>query len=115
MSLSHAPVLKAEPVPHLHLAEEICPFCEQPLAPDRLEEIKERIKIHERERTEEITARLQTQFAREKADVVEAARREGAAALAREQRESSAREATARAEARQAAEAATHQKIAEAE
>jgi hypothetical protein len=115
MSLSQAPVLKAEPTPHLHLAQEACPLCDQPLPADRLEEIKERIQTRERERAEEITARLETRFAREKAEAVETARREGSAALAREKQEGSAREAAARAEGRQAADAAAQERIAAAE
>jgi hypothetical protein len=115
MPLSQAPVLKAESAPYLREAEEVCPLCEQPLPADRLEEIKERIQIRERELADEITARLKMQFAREKAEVIETARREGAAALAREKEAGSAREVAARAEGRQAAEAAAQEKIAAAE
>jgi hypothetical protein len=121
MSASAAP-LRASPAPHLHIAGEICPWCEQPIPHDKFEEIKERIEARERERSAEITERLDEQFARKQADAdtkakaeLEQARREGAAAVEHLKQEAATREPVIRAEAKQKAEAEAAEKIAAAE
>ena len=53
---------------HLHVAEEVCPWCEQPIPHEKFAEISSIIEARESERLVEITAGLQEQFAREKAD-----------------------------------------------
>lgn len=69
--------------PHLHAVKETCPLCDQPLPPDRLEEMQARIVSRERTQTAAITSHLQVQFAREKTEAKEqAALREVAARAA---------------------------------
>ena len=112
MSLSQSPVLKSDASrgvrPHIHAAGETCPTCDQPIPHDRFDEIKERIETRQSARAEEIAARLQDQFTRDKAEALEQVGREAAAAL-------KTQVASARAEERQAAEAAANQKLADAE
>lgn len=102
-------------VPHLHVANEACPLCDQPLPPDRLDELKEQIAARKQAQAEAITARLREQFARERTQAVDQVRQEGADLLARERQEAAQREAAARAEARQEAAAEAEIKIAEAQ
>lgn len=106
MAASAAPLLKSNPVPSssfLH-DEEFCPLCEQQIPHDQIDEIKERIETRQKKAAEDVAARLQEQFSREKADAVDKANREGAAkaALAHEEgrkiAEASARETIAAAE-----------------
>lgn len=112
MSLSQSPVLKPGAslgaMPHIHAAGEACPTCDQPIPPDRFNEIKERIQARQSARETQITTRLMEEFGRQKAEAVEQARQDAAATAA-------AQIASAREEERQAAEAATNQKLAEAE
>jgi hypothetical protein len=111
MSLSQSPVLKSGASPsalsHIHAAGETCPTCDQPIPHDRFEEIKEKIETRQSAHTAQIAARLQEQFKREKADALEQAGLEAAAAL-------TAQVAGAREEERRAAEVAANEKLAEA-
>lgn len=107
MSASHAPLLKTgtgQAVPHLHLADEVCPTCDQPIPHDHYEEIKEKIDLRQREHSAEITARLQEQHARDKSQALELVRQE-----------SEARIAAAREEERRTVEAAANERVAFAE
>lgn len=107
MSASHAPLLKTgtgQAVQHLHLADEVCPTCDQPIPHDRYDEIKERIETRQRERSAELTARLQEQYSREKAQALEQARQE-----------SDARVTAAREQERLVAEAAANERVAATE
>jgi len=112
MSPSHSQVLKSSPSPsglsHIHAAGENCPICDQPIPLDRFEEIKHKISGRQAALATQLTARLQEQFKREKAEALEEAGREAATT-------SAANVATARAEEREAADAATKQKLADAE
>jgi hypothetical protein len=49
--------------PHLHIGGETCPWCEQEIPPERLEEIRGKIAAREREQTHAITAKLGEQYA----------------------------------------------------
>src|SRR5579871_272706 len=93
-----------QPTPKLSLLAEACPTCDQPIPHDRYDEIKERILSRERKRSDEITARLQEQHARDKE-----------LALAEERRLSDAKIAEARAAARHAADVENAERIAAVE
>jgi hypothetical protein len=64
--------------PHAHGAEEVCPWCEQPIARARFEDIKQRMAAEQERR---VTA-LTEQFERDKAAVEAQARAAAEAALA---------------------------------
>jgi hypothetical protein len=49
--------------PHLHIDGETCPWCEQEIPPERLEEISGKIAARERQQTHAITAKLEQQHA----------------------------------------------------
>jgi hypothetical protein len=51
------------PSPHLHIDGETCPWCEQEIPPERLEEIRGKIATREREQRDAITAKLEQQHA----------------------------------------------------
>jgi len=97
--------------PHLHIDGETCPWCEQEIPFERLEEIRGKIEVHEREQRDAITAKLEQQYAIDKKQADAKAK----ADLELERRQSAAREAAAREEARKAAEAAAAEKLAEAQ
>jgi hypothetical protein len=97
--------------PHLHIDGETCPWCEQEIPPERLEEIRGKIEVREREQRHAITAKLEQQYAIDK----EQADAKAKADLELERRQSAAREAAAREEARKAAEAAAAEKLADAQ
>src|SRR5216683_2262875 len=107
---------------HIHVAEEVCPWCEQPIPHEKFAEISSLIEARESERLAEITAGLQEQFARDKAEAVEKikadleqVRRDGLAALETLRVESTASVAAARVEGKKEAEAAAQEHLAEAE
>jgi Uncharacterized protein conserved in bacteria (DUF2130) len=107
---------------HIHIAEEVCPWCEQPIPHEKFAEISSRIEARESERLAEITAGLQEQFAREKAEAegkiradLEQLRRDGLAALEKLRAESAASVAAAHVEGKKEAEAAAQERLAEAE
>jgi hypothetical protein len=49
--------------PHLHIDGETCPWCEQEIPPERLEEISGKIAARERAQTHAIMAKLEQQYA----------------------------------------------------
>ena len=49
--------------PHLHIDGETCPWCEQEIPPEKLEEIRGKIATREREQKHAITAKLEQQYA----------------------------------------------------
>ncbi|UPT88001.1 DUF2130 domain-containing protein [Bradyrhizobium barranii subsp. apii] len=124
---SHAPLFETkalQPAAKLAMRAEACPTCDQPIPQDRYDEIKERIQSRERKRTDEITARLHEQHARDKETALEEARKlsdakiaeardaarraadvENAERIAAVQRESSEAQAAVRAELAAAREA----------
>ncbi|PNE12939.1 MAG: hypothetical protein CR217_00165 [Beijerinckiaceae bacterium] len=97
--------------PHLHFDGETCPWCEQEIPPERLEEIRGKIEVREREQRHAITAKLEQQYAIDKEQTDAKAK----ADLELERRQSAARETAAREEARKAAEAAAAEKLADAQ
>jgi len=104
VAASASPLLKATPVPSssfLHDHDEVCPLCEQQIPHDQMDEIKARIETRQKKTAEELSARLQEQFSREKADAVDKANKDGAA-----------KAVLAREEGRKAAEAAAQEAIA---
>jgi hypothetical protein len=101
----------AFPPSHIHFNGETCPSCGQAIPPDKLEEIKGKIAVREREQTLTITAHLEEQHAKEKAQADAKAK----ADLESERQQSTAREARVREEDRRAAEDLLNEKIAEAE
>jgi hypothetical protein len=107
---------------HVHIAAEICPWCEQPIPHEKFTEISNHIAERERERFSEVTRQLREDFAREKAATQDATRAElervrieGNAALQKQRVESAASIASAHEEGRKTAEAAAQARLAEAE
>ena len=49
--------------PHLHIDGETCPWCEQEIPPEKLEEIRGKIATREREQKHAISAKLEQQYA----------------------------------------------------
>jgi hypothetical protein len=114
---------------HVHVAGEVCPWCEQPIPEDQSEKIHARIKEREAQQTAEQEARLRREFADKEAEAQkrfeaektaaatkarEDAAKESARAIEQIKKGASAREAAIRAEAVQVAEAESAQKLAEA-
>ncbi len=96
---------------HLHIDGDTCPWCEQEIPPEKLEEISGRIAAKQREQTQAITAQLEKRYEIDKAQADAKARAE----LELERQQSAAREATAREEAKKAAEVVAAQQLAAAE
>src|SRR6266852_2903148 len=96
---------------HLHLDSETCPWCEQEIPPEKLEEISGKIALREREQTLAITAKLEQQYEIDKAEAEAKAK----ADLELERRQSAEREAHALEEAQKVAEADANEKLAEVE
>lgn len=101
-SSSHALNASVSPstASHLQPAEDCCPTCDQPIPRDRAEEIGARIHSRQLAHESVVTARLRHEFARDTAIAVEAAKQEGAAALALEREQSAAQVAAAHEQAR---------------
>jgi len=100
--------------PHIHVADEICPLCDQPIPPDKLVQIQQR----ERQRAEAQAKRLREEFVNEKAMAVaevraelEQARKDNAIAVEQVKRESEKREVAARAEAKKEVETVMNAKL----
>ncbi|TAY85039.1 DUF2130 domain-containing protein (plasmid) [Rhizobium ruizarguesonis] len=85
----------------LHGTEEVCPLCEQQIPHDQFDEIQARIETRQRKTTDEITARLQQQYAADKAVALEKAAKDAdeKAALARADAEAIAQKKIEAAEA----------------
>lgn len=96
---------------HMHIDGDTCPWCEQDIPPEKLEEISGKIAVKEREQTQAITTRLEQQYEMDKAQADAKAK----ADLELERQQSAAREAAAREEAKKAAEAIAAQQLAAAE
>jgi DNA repair exonuclease SbcCD ATPase subunit len=106
MPASPSPALETAAQPHFHFGGQTCPYCDQPIPEEKLEEISGRIEARARERLAEETERLREQHARDRAQAEAKARAEldqfkkNAAADAEKMRsESAAREAQIREEA----------------
>jgi hypothetical protein len=94
---------------HPHIGGETCPWCEQEIPRERLEEISGKIAAREREQTHAIKAKLEQQHAIDKAE----ADAKATADLDLERRRSAAREAAAHEDARKVAEVLVRDKIAD--
>lgn len=82
---SHAPLFETkglQPAAKFTLLADACPTCDQPIPHDRHDEIKERIQSRERKRSDEITARLLEEHARDKDSALEEARKLSEAKIA---------------------------------
>lgn len=111
-------VFKAEAVQsaaHLHLVGDVCPLCDQAIPDERLDEINSRMEAWQQAQANEVTARLQEQFARDKADAIAKVQADAAAALAQQREETAGKVAAARDEARQIAEIQAQEKLDAAE
>src|SRR5947209_17896357 len=76
MPASPSPALKTTAEAHFHFRGQTCPYCDQPIPEDKLEEISGRIEARARERLAEETERLREQYARERAQAETKARAE---------------------------------------
>jgi hypothetical protein len=106
--------------PHVHISGQQCPFCEQDIPLDRLEEIRGRIAAREQEWLTAATGGLRNQHARERAQAeakaeadLEQAQRDAAAAVERLTAEAAVNEAFIRAAATRAAEEAAQLRVEE--
>lgn len=61
---------------HVHLGNEVCPWCEQAIPHDKFEEISARIAEEEQARLEEQATRLRDQFAQERLQLTQASQSE---------------------------------------
>lgn len=113
MSASPATALQPRS-PHLHIAGEICPWCEQPIPHDKFAEISARIAEREGARFADMTTALEERYAHEKTEIEAKSKTE--TALARQEAETAAQEKIAEAvRERATAEAALQDRITQAE
>lgn len=105
--------------PHIHLAGQTCPVCEQPVPNEKAEEIRSRLETRDKKLSDEALARAAVAFAAEKAQLetanrqaVERAKTEGTEALAKERAQTAATVAAAREQAKKESEDAAALKIA---
>jgi hypothetical protein len=111
-------LFKAEAVhsaPHLHVVGDVCPLCDQAIPDERLDEINGRMEAWQQAQANEVAARLQEQFAREKADAIAKVQADAVAALEQQREETAGKVAAARDEARQLAEMQAQEKLDAAE
>src|SRR6516164_607246 len=109
-SLAASEMLFRQPLfSQMHLGVKICPWCDQEIPPEKLQEISGKIVARERAQLQAITEKLQQRYAIEKAEADAKAK----ADLELERQQGAAREAAAREEAWKAAEAASRKKLAE--
>lgn len=94
--------------PHKHIDGDTCPWCEQEIPTERLEEISGRIALKQHEQTRAITVQLEQRYEIDKAQADAKAK----ADLELERQQGAAREVTAREEAKKAAEAVVAQQLA---
>lgn len=102
------------PVPHIHF-DDHCPFCEQEIPADRLEEVKGRIATRLREQAAEATAQLRDQYNRERAQAEAKAKTDLETALKREREAGVAREQAVRDEETRKRDALVAERLAQAE
>jgi hypothetical protein len=106
-----SPSFRSSFTPHSHIDDETCPWCEQEIPAEKLEEISGKIALREREQSLAIAARLEQKYDAERAEADATAK----ANLELERRQSAVREAAARDEAKKTAEIAAAERIAAAE
>lgn len=117
-----------QPKPHLHLAGDQCPYCDQPIPNDRLDEIRQRIAAKDRQRALEAEAKAKADVEAVKAQAaiqleaalteaeaahgqLEKTKADAAAVVEKLSAEFSSKEAAIRAEAGRAAETAFATKL----
>jgi len=105
MAVLHS-ALQSMKQPHVHAVGEECPYCEQPIPNDRLEEVRKRIQSKDRERQAEFEAKA-------KADL-EALHQQNQQAMEAFKKDAATREAAALAQGRQQAEEALKVQLAQA-
>lgn len=93
MALSQSP-LKALHAPHVHIAGQVCPWCEQPLPEDQSEMILARIQEREDRHKGEQEARLRQEFARKEAETLKRFEAEKAAAATKAREDTNRENAT---------------------
>lgn len=110
--------LRSVPSDHLHVAGEVCPYCDQPIPNDRAQEIQEKFKAEARAQSEALKRQTTEQLARDRQQIeatakaaVEKAQNDSAAAIEKIKAEGQAQQAAARAEGAKAAEAAAQERI----
>lgn len=115
---SPQPALHQSREPHIHVAGERCPVCEQPIPNEKAQEIRARTKARERELAEAANARATQQVAMLRVQIeaaakakIEQARNEGAEALRKAAAETLAKEAAARAAGKIEAEAGYKERL----
>jgi hypothetical protein len=110
--------LRGVPAGHLHVAGEVCPYCDQPIPNERAQEIHERYKAKEREQAEAFAQHLNEQIARERERVeqvakaqVEKIQSDSVAAVEAVKSEAAAQQNAAREEGKKIAEAAAQSQM----
>ena len=111
MPASLSPALKTAAQPHIHFNGQTCPYCDQPIPEDRLEEISGHIEARARERLTEETGRLREQHVRERAQAEAKAKAE----LEQAKKDAAVCEALVREEATRIANETAQVRIAEAQ
>ena len=106
MAITHAAV---QPARHGHVQGETCPYCEQPVPNDRIQEIRARFDAKERQLAEALKAQFEA-VAKAEAERI---RQDAASTIEKIRDEAAAQQITAREEGRKAAEAESQGKIAE--
>jgi hypothetical protein len=99
-------VLQPSPNARVHIAAEECPWCEQPIPNEKLEEVHRRIAVKEQQRQLEADARMRAE--------IESVRKQGVAAVETARAESAVREAAAIERGKKEAQAELKAKLAEA-
>jgi hypothetical protein len=108
MAATHAALQPAQHG-HFHTEGEVCPYCEQPVPNDRIEEIRARFDAKERQRFEGLKAEFEA-AAKVQANQIQ---RDAATAIEKVRAEAAAQQNAAREEGRKAAEAGLQGKIVE--
>jgi hypothetical protein len=93
--------------PHLHIAGQRCPVCEQPIPNEKAEQVRARMEARDRELTAAANARAAQQFAHEKAQIEANAK----TAIEMLTTQIATKEAAARADGAKVAEATMQQKL----
>jgi hypothetical protein len=104
-----APTFLRPRLPHLHIDGATCPWCEQEIPPERLEEINGKIAAREREQMHAITAKLEQQHALQLDELLKAKEVE----VAKVKEDAAAEALRIRQEATEAAEGLVRDKIAD--
>lgn len=112
------PALRSVPGDHLHVAGEVCPYCDQPIPNDRAQEIHEKFKADTRAQAEALKRQMTEQLARDRQQIetnakaaIEKVQNDSAAAIAKIKTDALAQQTAARNEGVKIAEAAAQERI----